>query len=260
MLTTALIFLALYMTIVFPHIETAYSGDHGENVSLIGNAIKQLIAQKVIWLGLIILGIRFYKIVFKKEEYEFWDNMILAALGYCVGCAILKLNWVLYYSSASILMLPAIAHYLNKYIDIKWASVVLACLALFMCRKMPDTIKKNQDDRRRTTAMMNMVKNNYNDGHEFYWFEPSDDRPWCFDLEQRRWLKESLQTIVGWEVGKENFKFKSVLEFTGNSGIYVLPSQNEKLFPCSNDSLSNKGKIIWGEQDENSMRFVIVDK
>lgn len=254
---TALVFLIIYFVKIFPYIETAYSGDHGENLSFVENALKQLMAQKVLLLGLIIFCVRFYRICYRKEEYEFWDSIILAGFGYCLGCAVLKLNWVLYYSLASIFILPAIANYLVKYIGNKWAAIVLVCLAVFMCRKMPQVVKDNQQARINTSTLMNIISQEYSDGKTFYYYEPSDNRPWCFDLEFRQFIKSSLQTQIGWQVKNEDFKFVSAESFSGLHGIYILPIENDKLFPGKNDSIASRGHIIWSINEDTRLITVV---
>lgn len=256
---TALLFLMLYAIIVLPYIENAYSGDHGECVSFLGNAFKQLLAQKILWLGLVAVCYRAYMMLVKKEPYEFLDSMILAGFGYCVGCAILKLNWVLYYSSASLFMLPAIVRYMSKYIGVKWTAIILSSLALFMCRKIPHTIIENQNDRKRTTEMMTLLCSNYANGETVFWFEPNDNRPWSFDLEMRAWVKSSLQTQIGWTVGEEYFKLNIIEDFTRSKGLYVLPSQNNILFPGYNDKIVEKGNIIWNSDNMRSFIIVRID-
>lgn len=259
LVSTSIFFLILYAIIVLPHIDNAYSGDHGENVSFIGNAFRQLLAQKILWFGLLSLCYRTYLILVKKESYEFWDSMILAGFGFCVGCAILKLNWVLYYSIASLFMLPAIVHYMIKYLDIKLAAIVLTLLALFMCRKIPQTIIENQKDRKSTAEMMNVLHSEYANGEEIYWFEPNDDRPWCFDLEFRAFLRNSLQTQIGWVVGEEYFKLNVVDDYIDRSGVYVLPSQNNSLFPGYNDRFIKNGYVICGADNMRSMIVVRIE-
>lgn len=256
LVSTAILFLILYAVIILPHIEKAYLGDHGENVSFIGNAYRQLIAQKILWLGLLILCYRVYVIFVKKEPYEFWDSIILAGFGYCIGCAILKLNWVLYYSCASLFMLPAITHYITKCLGVKWSAIILSLLALFMCRKMPQTIISNQKYRNNTTVMMNVLHSEYAKGEAIYWFEPNDNRPWCFDIEQRAFLRNSLQTQIGWVVGDEHFKLNIIDEFAGHRGVYVLPLHNNTLFPGFNDKIAKEGDIILNADNISEMIVV----
>jgi len=254
LLGTAIVFLLVYYFVCYIHIEEAYDGSHGSEVTLFGNAFKMFIAQKVLWVGLIVFGWRMYRILFRKEQYEFWDTMLLAAFGFCCGCAILKLNWVLYYSQASIFMIPTIAHYMNKYFGSKWCAIILFALALFLCRSLPKYIKENQNWRNNTTEMMNSLEKQYMEGATFYWYEPTDDRDWCFDMEFRAWLRECMQTQLGWQVGEEYFKLNVISEFDKKNavpGIYMVSKQNEKLFPGINENLLNAGECITKDKERD---------
>lgn len=260
MVATAILFLSIYFFTCFLHIEQAYDGSHGSEVTLLGNAIKMLIAQKVLLFGLPILAWRMYCVFCKKEQFVFWDTMIVAAYGFCCGCAILKLNWVMYYSIASIYMMPALAHYLVKYLNEKVATAILILLALFMCRTLPKYIKDNQGGRTGTTEQMAIIEEQYRAGHDFYWYEPTDDREWCFDMEIRAWLRESLQTQIGWQVGDEAFKLNVITEFCDSvheTGIYFVSKQNEKLFPGINEPIVNAGEVLYGDSERDIQTILI---
>lgn len=260
LICTALTFLIIYFFTCFIHIETAYDGAHGAEVTLLGNAIKMLIAQKVLLLGLCVLAWRIYCVCIKKEEYEFWDTMILSGFAFCCGCAILRLNWVLYYSQGAVCMLPALAHYLYKYLGEKWSTVILVCLALFMCRTLPKYIRENQNSRQGTTEQMVALEKQYADGQTIYWFEPTDDREWCFDMEFRAWLRESMQTQLGWQIGNEDFKLNVITDFDANTaspGVYLISKQNDKLFPEINQPIVESGEYITKDKDRDIVAILI---
>ena len=249
------IFLLLYFFICFLHIEEAYDGAHGSEVTIFGNAIKMFIAQKVLWVVLILVCWRAYRIIVKKEEFEFWDTMLLTGCAYCCGCAVMKLNWVLYYSLASLFMVPAIVYYLHKYLGSKWAWIVMLALALFTFRKVPNYIKTNQKDRKGTAKTMVILSSEYKDGNTLYWYAPEDDREWCFDLEFRAWLHSCLETQFAWEMDEEFYKLQELKTFDTIPGIYVLPCENNKLFPDINETVSSAGEVI---QDGGERGMTIV--
>jgi len=253
-LATAIVFLIVYFFTCYIHIEEAYDGSHGSEVTLLGNAIKMFIAQKVLWVGLIVFGWRMYRILFKKEQYEFWDTMIIAAFGFCCGCAILKLNWVMYYTMASLFMVPALAHYMTQYLNEKIAAALLVALALFMCRTLPKYVKENQNWRNNTTKMMTDLEEQYKEGVTFYWYEPTDNREWCFDMEFRAWLREAMQTQLGWQVGDKQLILNIITEFDENSlkpGIYMVSKQNDKLFPGINEQVLNAGDCMTEDKERD---------
>lgn len=238
------VFLVLYFFICFLHIEEAYDGAHGQEITIIGNAIKMFIAQKVLWIVLILVCWRAYRIFIKKEEYEFWDTILLTGCAYCCGCALMKLNWVLYYSLASLFTVPAIVYYLRKYLSTRWAWIILLALALFTFRKVPRYITTNRKDRKESAEIIEVLVNQYKAGDELYWYAPEDDREWCFDLEQRAWLRSALETQFAWQVEKEDYDLEVLESFDGQAGIYILPCENNKLFPDINDTIKLAGVVL----------------
>ncbi len=249
------IFLLLYFFICFLHIEEAYDGAHGSEVTIIGNAIKMFIAQKVLWIVLFLVCWRAYYIIVKKDKFEFWDTMLLTGCAYCCGCAVMKLNWVLYYSLASLFMVPTIVHYMHRYLGSKWAWIVMLALALFMFRKVPGYITQNQKDRKGTAETIEVLVNQYKNGDTLYWYAPEDDREWCFDLEFRAWLHSCLETQIAYEMDDEFYKLQELKTFDSIPGIYILPCENNKLFPDINEIVSSAGEVL---QDGGERGMAIV--
>lgn len=256
LISVGVIFLLLYFFICYLHIEEAYDGSHGVESTIIGNAIKMFIAQKILWVVLFLVVLRAYHIVIKKDEFEFWDTMLLTGCAYCCGCAVLKLNWVLYYSLASLFMIPAIIHYLHKYFGSKWAWVLMLALALFTFRKVPSYIKENQHDRLSTEEIIEILESNYNKGNAIYWYAPEDSREWCFDLDQRTWYYNCLQTQFGWQIGDEDYNLLQIKTFVGEPGIYVLPRENNKLFPDINECIISASEVLANDKKSG---FTIVE-
>lgn len=250
-----IIFLVLYFFICFLHIENAYDGAHGQEITILGNAIKMFMAQKVLWLVLILVCWRAYCIFVKKEEFEFWDTILLTGCAYCCGCAIMKLNWVLYYSLASIFVVPAVVHYLHKYVGSKWAWIIMLALALFMFRKVPKYIKDNQNNRKETAGIIDIMENQYRSGNNLYWYAPEDDREWCFDMEQRAWLQSCLETVFAWQIEKEDYELQIIKSYEGQNGLYILPCENERLLPNINDTIISAGEVL---KDGHMRTFTIV--
>jgi hypothetical protein len=238
------IFLILYFFICFLHIENAYDGSHGQDITILGNAIKMFIAQKVLWVVLILVCWRAYCIIVKKDKFEFWDTMLLTGCAYCCGCAVMKLNWVLYYSLASLFMVPAIVHYLHKYLGGKWAWIIMLALALFSFRKVPGYIKINLKDRYESKQAMETLAEEYNRGNTIYWYAPEDDREWCFDLEQREWIYNSSQIQFARHINKEDYKYERISAFEGRTGVYLLPKENINLYSDRNETILSKGEVI----------------
>ncbi|MBQ9705720.1 MAG: hypothetical protein IJV55_06000, partial [Paludibacteraceae bacterium] len=166
-----------------------------------------------------------------------------------------KLNWVLYYSLASIFMVPAIVHYLHKYLGSKWAWTILLALALFTFCKVPGYIKQNQIDRKGTAEIVEVLVNQYRNRDTLYWYAPEDDREWCFDLEQRAWLYSCLETMFAWKIDEEYYRLQVVKTYDGRKGTYILPCENNKLFPDINNTVIYAGEIL---KDGDLRSFTIV--
>ena len=238
------VFLLLYFFICYLHIEEAYDGSHGQEITIIGNAIKMFVAQKVLWVVLFLVCWRAYRIFVKKEEYEFWDTILLTGCAYCSGCAVMKLNWVLYYTLASLFMITAIVHYLNKCLGTKWAWIIMLGLALFTFRKVPSYIKTNQQKRKGTAEIIEVLRNQYKAGNTLYWYAPEDDREWCFDLGYRDWNFSCLETLFAWEIHQENYQLQIVKAFDGQAGTYILPYENNIFFQGINDTIVSAGDVL----------------
>ncbi len=260
MIFTALVFLIVYYFTCFLYIKSAYDGSHGSNVTLFDNAINMLVAQKIMLLGLLVLLWRSYQILHAHTPIDQYDVMLLTGFGFCCGCIILKLNWVMYYSIGTLIMMPSIIHCLCN-IQYRWiAPAVLICLSIFMCRTLPKYIAGNQLSRKRTTVQMNIISQQYNYGQKFYWYEPIDNREWCFDLEFRAWLREALQSQIGWQNENEQFKLNVITEFSDSitySGVYFVSEQNEKLFPGINEKIINAGEVLHNDKERNIQTILI---
>jgi len=240
----------IYFFICYVHIDQAYDGSHGSTDSLITNAVKMFFAQKVLWIGFIVLIIRLYQVLVKKEQYEFWDSMLFTSFAFCLGCAILKLNWVLYYSLASLFMLPAIFQYMTRYLNKKVVFVLIVFLALYMCRTLPKYINTNQNCRHDANLMWNTLAIAKQDGIPVYWFEPVDEKDMSYDKELRVWLKSSGQTILGYFVSDENYKWNVLSKYERKQGYYMLPGLNEKIVPNSKKQILEEGTIILGKGND----------
>lgn len=135
-----LLFLALYCTLIMPHAESYYDSSHGTDETILSNAIKMLLLQKLLIVMLIVLAIRFFKIVVKKDDFDpFSDTLLLSSAGYTCGCFALRLNWGLYYTIPIVLALPAMLKLLDfntvRKAFVSW--VLLAGISLYYIVKYP---------------------------------------------------------------------------------------------------------------------------
>lgn len=131
----------------------------------------------------------------------------------------------------------------------------MLALALFMFRKVPGYVKTNQKNRKGTVEFMTLLENEYKAGQTLYWYAPEYDREWCFDLEHRTWLYCCLETLFAWQIEEEDYELQVVKSFDGQSGTFVLPCENNKLFPDINDTIISAGEIL---KDGRERSFTIV--
>ena len=67
LIVSAILFLILYYFISYIHIEKSYDSSHGTGVSIIENAVYILLAQKFLWLALIVFCVRVYDVLVRKK-------------------------------------------------------------------------------------------------------------------------------------------------------------------------------------------------
>lgn len=226
---SALLFLSLYAIIVLPNVESVYDGAHGTSVGLLENAIKMILAQKLLVLALIVLVIRIIDVVRNKKVYCFYDNLLLTAAACCLGNFILRLNWTLYYNVAAVLTIPSILYFSIFYLKEKRTVVLFVLLALFYGSKIPLTIQKNQKHRKEVNREVEKLSQKIEDGVDVFWYEPIMDEN-SFEMVLRDWRYASLNTYLGWIRHDSVFSLKRVARFNGaNNTIWLSSVENKEL-------------------------------
>ena len=61
--------------------------------------------------------------------------------------------------------------------------------------------------------------------------------------------------MFAWEIEQEEDKLQVVKTFDGQAGTYVLPCENDKLFPDINDTIKSAGEVL---KDGDLRSFTIV--
>lgn len=246
---TAIGYLVLYYFIVYVHIETIYDPAHSSGATLVGNAIAMFVAQKVLWVVLPLVIWRAVRVISKKEETDFGDLVLLTGCAYCCGCAVLKLNWVVYYSLAVIYMVPAVAYNAKKYFGVNKALLLMIVLALFLFRRVPYYISNNQNERKETKEKMEFLLEELHQGNTLYWYAPYEDetRTTDGDVDWIEWMYFCTKTQIGYIYGDENYELPKVAIFDNHPGVYLLPSENNDLFEHINDTIISRGELIDGK-------------
>ena len=240
---SAFLFLALYVVFIMPFIESAYDGSHGTDVGFVGNAVRMLLAQKLLMLAFVLFVVRIVDIVRNNKPYTIYDNLLLTAVACCCGNFILKLNWTLYYNVSALLLLPSIIHFSIVYLKEKWTIVLVVLLALFYMRKIPSTIQQNQLGRKEIYSQMISLSNAIKDENIVFWYSPQ--APDSFETYLRDWKHAYLCTYLGWLRHNESFSIMKVDEFQKQTNsIWLCPSENCELFPEDTQLLDSGDKVF----------------
>lgn len=226
LIANALIFLLFYFFFIFLKSESFYSGSHGEDVGIIENAVKILIAQKFLWLVIILFIVRIWDIVKNKSEYSVYDVLILTAAAHCCAGFILKLNWVLYYNRAIVISLPAVVYYLDHYLKHYWTIAIMAVFACFYSCKIPTTIINNSRQRKDSAQFMERVVDNMSDNKNVFLYHPSGSGN-SFEDTMRDWLYASFETFLGYYIDYEDLKIERITQYSGKDGMYITIGYNE---------------------------------
>ena len=232
MSVSGLLYLIIYGIMVIPHIESIYDGAHGTGESFWGNAIHQIIGNKIIILAIIVAIIRCYDILKNRDEYTFFDSLLIAAAGYCCACFILRLNWTMYYNLAAVLAIPSIVYYCYYYFKLPVTLAILIAFLALYGYKLPRTVKYNQAKRTEVVTEMDKLVCGYRDGKALIWFAPEAEYNW--DVELRSWREECLREYIQWMTKDPSFGFVVAREYSNEkSGIWLEADENVALFPDS---------------------------
>lgn len=259
LILSSIVFLLIYYFKVYIHITSAYDGSHGSGVTLLGNAIRMLYAQKFIWLIILVALIRLVNILKSKKGINFYDILILAAAGHCVGGFILKLNWVLYYNRAIIIALPSVIYYLDLWLKPKYLFAITLCFAIFYGIKIPKAITTSQKNRIETYNFVNQITHRVkSDGQEVIFYYPEDETK-DFNGVLRDWIYSSLQTYLAYELGQEDLHIKRIDSINGiDDNSIVVSSEYNNLITTEGDKVfyDNFVQII----KEKAINFVVYKK
>jgi len=223
MLLTALVYLGLYYILVYSQRGDAmYDASHGSEDTIFVNALKMFYAQKILLVALILVGVRVFMVLKKKQQYLWYDTLLLSGFGLYLGCCVLHLNHTIYYYMSLICVFPAVLHYLREYINPKWTSAVMVVLALIMCRKLPSHIQESAKERVDATQVWNLLKEKYAEGADFYYYSPYSDMVETNDYVWRDQYEEAIERILRYKVNNQQLKLNHVETFTPTSGILLI--------------------------------------
>lgn len=237
LIVNAIIFLVIYFFAIYLKTVSAYDGAHGSDVTFVGNAIKILVAQKFLWVVIVLFFYRIWDIINNKSEYTIYDVLILTAAAYCLAGFILKLNWVLYYNRSVVIALPSVIYYGNKYLKPYMLFLLMGVFAIWYGGKVPKIIQQINKDRSSSIEFISAITEAQKEENlPIYLYAVKEDDP-SFDGEMVRWLYASLETYYAYTICEKNVKLPIVNDYKGKA-IYVTIKHNDNIEPNSNDRIS----------------------
>lgn len=247
LIAVGLFFLIIYYFVVYRHIIQAYDGSHGAGLSLVENAIDMMLSQKLIIVAVIVYVFRLYMITAKNEKYnKFYDTMFLTGFAYTLGCFVLKLNWGMYYMISVLYTGFPVLYFLHKYINPKYAAIIIVLISAFYIRNFPKNIKTVQTNRFETKSLIKTLEKYKNKNYEFVWRdEVFTSNNWDKTLSD--WKKESLSTVLSHEFRDKDFKFQK--ESVAANILFFFPEEYKKYslqFINEENIISQKSGIIIG--------------
>lgn len=253
---SALLFLALYATLILPCIESAYDSAHGTDVGYVENAVKMTWAQKLLLLALVLFVVRWVDMLRNKKEYTLYDNLLMTAAACCLGNFVLRLNWTLYYNGPALLVIPSILYFSIHYLKEKWTLVLFVALALFYGRKIPATIQNNQKHRAEVYSEITSLSAMIDGAGGVFWYEPKAETD-SYILALREWRHVSIDTYLGWLRFSPDYMTtkKESFERIDNT-IWLSSTDNEILFP-EDSCLVKYGELVFSADAIQGYRVLI---
>lgn len=227
LIASGLLFLLLYAILVLPKVETFYA--HHSESSLLQNAWHMFVAQKIMWLVAVFLVIRLFHFIRKDASFCLYDNLLLTSCAYCIGAAILGLNYSLYYTPGVLIAIPAILAFSIQYFKKEWTLVLFIALALFYGRKIPKDIKSSQNSRVSTYTNVHTLIEQI-DNKTVYFFEPTVESMENWEWEVRHIRRFYLEKVTGWYMKDQDFHIETRTEFFGEPGLWQVTKGDIPLF------------------------------
>lgn len=229
LVASGVLFLVLYAVIVLPRANNFYS--HHSEITIVQNALKIFIAQKIYWIALIFLLVRLWDVLKNKKSYIFADSFLLTAFAYFCGTAFLHLDFVYYYNFGALIALTSILCYCKEYFKPYLVLVLMLSLSAFYGRKMPSNIKVNQESRIYASTQITKLTEYVEDGYDIYWYAPKYGNVLDMNVEFRNWRRDGVLRYLEWCTQEcINFIDEETFDST-KKGIWLNPYQNTIVLP-----------------------------
>lgn len=234
LVASGLLFLLIYVVFVLPKAQGFYH--HYGETTLIGNACKMLLANKLYWLSTIVLAVRAFEILVKKKSYTFFDSLLLSSFAYYVGAVVLKLNFTYYYNIGALVGFTASLYFLKDWIKPQWMCLLVFALALFYGRKIPGIIHNSQVARTTVSQAMDALAEKLEAGENLYWYEPPYEGESLSYLDLRGTSKIRVEVYLSW-ILQRDVTIEGRSHYSGEKGIWmVYPGYGPNL-PVTPDDL-----------------------
>ena len=242
------LFLGIWIFVVLPQVTHFYS--HQEESSMLMNAMRMFIAQKIYWLAAIALMFRAYQVLFKKRSYNFYDSLLLASFAYFIGSAVLKLNFTYYYTIGALVAMVSFLYYTKEYLKPYWVLAIFVILTMLYGRKYPTIINNAQADRIKSKSQITQLAE-LSTEMPIYWYAPYYKDQTAHLADVRNSQRERVETILHWYMQNNDIKLIEEENFDSTlKGVWLIPEENEKLFTdyelpieCENKFFDTRGII-----------------
>lgn len=193
-----LVFFFLYGLLILPNVEAFYDSSHGGGDSIISNAIKMILLQKLLVVMFVIAAWRFFRVILKGDAFDsFSDTLLMAGVGFTLGSFGLKLNWGIYYLNPIIFAIPAMLKLLDFGTLRKGlvSGVVLLGVFSYYVVKYPKLCKSIYDNKTASFQSMTHFNEALRNENAIVWYEDetNPDNNWkkCHVGRSLKHLKEN---------------------------------------------------------------------
>ncbi len=205
-LLVVLLYFVLYFVLIMPHTVSYYDSSHGADVTMLSNAIKIMLWQKLLIVMFVIFAFRVFRIVVKKDVFDpFSDTLLLSSAGYTFGCFALRLNWEIYYTIPIVLALPAMLKLLDFGSMRKglMSGVIGLIIFSFYVIKYPQLCKGVYNEKTKNSIDMTRFNVALKPENAVVWYEDEKNQ-------DNKWKRCHVSRILKHLKEDENFELLSV--------------------------------------------------
>jgi len=149
-----IIFLSIYYFLVYQYTDTFYT----RYTSLQEIFVMSTKHLKVLYIALVLLFWRAYKLIIKKEtQHIFIDNMLFAGLIYALSNVVLKTPMQFNFYISVLLVLPSIIYWIIKFRYLKLIFIIMILINAYYLRNFPKELIRRQEVRKESRVQLNSM-------------------------------------------------------------------------------------------------------